>query len=136
MVDPLITIDPGGPNELQLKCHGRNLSLVPEDNLEDVETFCAPGLEQPGTTTWTSSISLLQSFGADGAWNLLHAMRKTRKTILIQPTDAAGTPAVGNPTATFEAFLPSVPFVDAGIGEKTEFDFELTAIGEPVFATA
>lgn len=123
----------------ELKCTFNKISLIPTDKMADAETTCAPGLQIPSTTNWMLSIASLLSFGAGpgdevGFWNLLHPMRKTRRTFVLLPEDAAVSAA--NPQATFDAYIPSLPFLDSSIGETTRMDVEFSVIGEPAFVLA
>lgn len=119
----------------ELKCHASKVALIPTDNFVDVSTFCNAGGEKPSTTTWELTVTIKQSFAADGAWNLLNALpRGSTQTLVLKPDDAAV--AVGNPSATCSVYMPSVPFVDSEIGEASEFDLTFKVIGQPVFATA
>lgn len=125
-------------NSVDMTCHARKITLIPEDEMSDVATFCNPGGVAPGTTHWTCTISALQSFGPEGAniglWETLLALRKTKQTIVIKPAGATvGVPQV---MATFTAWIPSIPFIDSEIGGTTTMDIELNVVGEPVFATA
>ena len=130
MDDPSILV-----GAVQLKCLGSSASLLPTDNYVDVETFCNPGGEKPGSPTWEFKATIKQSFGADGAWNVLRALpRGSVQTVVMKPDDAAV--AVGNPTATFSVYMPSIPFVDGSVGEASEYELTFKVIGEPVFATA
>lgn len=129
MTDPSILV-----GAVQLKCLSSKVSLIPTDNFVDVETFCNPGGEAPSTTTWVMSATIVQSFGADGAWNLLNPLAGTTVTIVLKPDDSAI--GVGNPTATFSAYVPSIPFVDSEVGEATRYDLEFKLVGGPVYTTA
>jgi hypothetical protein len=135
VVDPKITID-----SIDFKCASRMVSLIPEDNEADIETFCNPGGTRPGSTNWTCSIEVVLSYGVDasdsvdGSWNQLNAMRKQKKTIVVGPSD--DTIGTDNPTATFSAYIPSIPFMDGTIGEAQTFTLELSSVGDPVFATS
>lgn len=124
----------------ELMCHARKISLIPEDEMSDVATFCNPGGVAPGTTHWVFTVSALQSFGPEsagvpGLWETLFAMRKTQQTIVVKPD---GTALLGTPRqmATFKAWVPSIPFIDSEIGGTTTMDIEFAVIGEPVFAFA
>lgn len=130
MDDPSILI-----GATELKCLASQVSLIPSDKFISVETFCNPGGEKPSTTTWELKVTILQSFGVDGAWNVLRALTQgSTQTIVLKPDSAAV--AVGNPSATMAVYMPSVPFVDSSVGETTSYDLMFKVIGAPVFATA
>lgn len=131
--DPSLTV-----NGTELKCHIRKISLVPEDSMADVETVCNPGGEAPSTTTWVAEIEALQSFGPEGAepgfWDTMLPLAKTKADFVLKPRDTTVGPT--NPSATFEAWVPSIPFMDSAIGESTVLTLEFKLIGEPIFATS
>ncbi len=130
MRKPFITV-----NSLDLVCHARKVSLVPEDSMADVETFCNPGGEAPGSTKWMLTISALQSYGAGatpGLWDTLRPLAKTQQALVLRP-DVAIVGAT-NPSATLLVWVPSIPFVDSEIGQSTTMDIDFPVIGEPVFA--
>jgi len=121
-------------SEVDVECHAREVALTAEDAETDVSTYCAPGATRPGMTTWTAEILGLQSFGADGLWNQLHPLSKQLCTFTILPD---GTTPAGpdNPLATFDAYMPTVPFLTrAAIGEPSEIELTMTTSGEPVFS--
>src|SRR5688500_16265709 len=120
-INPSVTI---GTVPIEIICHARRVALVPEDEMADVETFCNPGGEAPSTTSWVLTIEALQSFGPDGAdaglWDTLRPLAKTEQTVVVKPSSAAVGPT--NPSATMTVWVPSIPFIDSGIGEATTFD--------------
>lgn len=118
-----------------IKCHASKLTLTPDQQYESASTFCNPGGEIPTTATWTCEIDVLQSFGVDGAWNLLHGLRGTQQTFLVYPgTGTTASPE--NPGAQFDAYVPAIPFLDVEPGKTMTYTLEFKAIGEPVFAEA
>jgi len=128
--NPVLTID-----GVDYVCAARSASLIPTDMKADVKTFCNPGGERPSSTTWTFDMEVLLSFGAvnTGTWNTLNAIRKMRKTCTVKYDDAAT--AVGNPLATFDIYVPSIPFVNGKIGDSMLVTLTAVVIGEPVFTT-
>lgn len=118
-----------------VKCHVRKLSLLPEQQFADVSTFCNPGGEIPTTAVWTCTMDVLQSFDTDGAWNILHAMEGTSQEIVVYPGTGT-TAAVANPEATFDAYIPAIPFLEVEPGGTHVYTLTLKVIGTPVFATA
>lgn len=138
MADPTVIVDPKiSINGVDYVCASKKVSLIPEDSEVDVETFCNPGGTRPGPTSWKCSIDLKLSYtaGADtGSWNTLHALRKTKVVVIVSPKSAVAS--AGNPTATFDAYIPSIPLLDAEVGGVTEYTLELSSVGEPVFTTS
>ena len=128
--DPSIMID-----AFEYKCGTRGASLTPEDKTVDISTWCNPGGERPASTKWTLDIEVVLSYGTpDGTWNKLNALRKLKKTVILKPASTAALPA--NPSATFDIYVPSIPFMDGKIGAAGVFMLTAVAVGEPVFATA
>lgn len=127
---PKITI-----NAVDYLCASRAVSLIPKDKMADVSTWCNPGGERPSTTVWTLDVEILLSFGAvgTGTWNTLNAIAKTSVVCTVAPDD--GAIAVTNPTATFNIFVPTPPFMMGKIGEAMPFNLTAVVIGQPVFTT-
>ena len=120
----------------ELVCHARKVSLVPTTNTTDVETFCNPGGTAPGTDTWVCEFDALQSYGdtgSPGLWDTLRPLANTAVTFTLKPAD--GTVSATNPSATFTAWVPSIPFIDAEIGGNTVLTVTCPLVGAPVFAT-
>lgn len=120
-----------------LQCVANRIHLVPEDNDADNDSFCNPDGVRPGSTTWTSTIPILLTLNDgtnEGSWNQLHALRRTKQTFILKSDDS--TVSSANPSATFQAWVPSIPFADHDRGGTARFDLELSVIGEPVFATS
>lgn len=142
-VDPSIILvaNPSGtppvPSDVELKCTSNKVTLTGEDTEADADAFCNPDGTIPGSTNWSGQIDVLLSYtaGADvGTWNLLHPLRKTKQTFKIKPKSSAI--ATSNPEATFQAWVPTIPFIDNTRGETLRFTLELDVVGEPVFATS
>lgn len=138
MADPVVISDPQiSIDGVDYKCASSKVSLIPTDSQVDISTFCNPGGTRPGTTAWACSVDLLLSYtdGTDtGSWNTLHALRKTKVPIIIAP--ASGMASASNPTATFDAYIPSIPLVDAEIGGTVKYTLALSSVGEPVIAVS
>jgi len=139
--NPTITID--GVDYL---CTARSAMLTAEDDEVDISNFCNPKGTRPGATDWTAEIELELTYGEAqieagttvdaGTWNTLHALRKTKVEVVMAP--GSGVASVSNPTATFEAYIPTVSFMN---GEVAASDSQriaplmLSPIGDPVFDT-
>jgi hypothetical protein len=113
----------------------RSVSLTPSDNLADGNTFGTPGLQIPGgAPSWTVSIEWPQEFDTAAVWNVLNPLQGTSVDWIISP--ATGAASVSNPTATFSAYMPAVPFLDGSVGQTSTMSISMTTIGAPVFATS
>ena len=133
------TIDISSP-AIDLSCMARTVSLVPSDASVDIATQCAPGAAAPGITTWTFTAEFLMSYDStdaagDGLWNQLNAIAKTEVSITVKPADA--TVDSTNPSATFNMYVPSIPFIDVQtLGDKMLVPFTGVTSSVPVFATS
>lgn len=107
----------------EFKCLSRVVTLEPGDP----ETYCS--------WEWSCSIDIELTYGTGGSYNVLSAWQDTTGTFVLSPSDASvGT---GNPTATFEATIPPIPFMmGAEKGERQVFTLELMTDDEPVIAYA
>ena len=115
---PSISID-----GVEYKCMSRSASLVPGDDLN----FCEK--------EWTASFDIEVSYGTDGSWTKLNALRDTIVEVILSPSD--GTISDSNPSATFDAHIPAIPFMSgAEKGGRMTFLLELMSEAEPVFATS
>lgn len=114
-------------------CHFSQVTLVPEVTWTDVETYCNPGGEAPGRTRWLGNMRVRMSYGAGSAWEFFSARANQIEDFVIMPAD--GSVTADNPSATFEAYIGTLPFIpDHEIGASATFDLEFRVIGEPVFA--
>lgn len=120
---------------IEINCAAGSVSLVPTDKQADIETFCNPGGERPTATHWTLDVDVKLSYGTGttALWNQLRALAKTKVTVVIKPSEAAVSDA--NPSATVTVWMPSIPFINAGIGEASKVTLTMPVVGEPVFAT-
>lgn len=126
-----------GAVPVELRGHGNTVRLTAEDNMADVDTFDNPEGEAPGTTKWTFEMDLLQSYGPEGGnaglWDTLRPVAKTVQPFVVVPTEGVVSPT--NPEATFEAWVPTIPFLDSARGDSTRLTVTFSVVGEPVFAT-
>lgn len=134
MADVFVVTDPSILiGSVELVCHGSHVALTPNPIMADISTWCDPEGEREAIASWTFSVELKQSYGTEGTWTDLNALKRTKVTVVVKPADA--TVSADNPSATFDMWMPSIPFIDAGIGESTSFTLEAKVIGEPVFST-
>lgn len=131
LVNPFLEFTSKGttPVTVNLTCYARGVHLVPEED-DASATFC-----DPLGFTWTLTVDLLQSLGAEGLDALLWSLGGpgTLIDVTFAYTDPGATaPTEDNPTWTVETRLAAWAIVDAGINEPTEINMEMTVIGEPV----
>lgn len=105
----------------EFKCASRSVTLEPGDP----ETYC--------DYEWTCSIDLELTYGTGGTYNIISAWVDTTGTFVLSPSDGAIGSA--NPSATFEATIPPIPFMmGAEKGERQVFTLELMLDEEPTIA--
>lgn len=123
-----------GGGAVEFICHARTLALTPNVKDVNVETFCTPGTTKMVHRNSTLKAKIVQSFGTEGAWNKLNALVGQKVTVVVLP-DSTTAVGVGNPSATFSAFMPPVAFLDSELQDVSLFDLEMTSVGKPVIAT-
>ena len=107
----------------EFKCMSRTVELVPGD----FHTFCE--------REWTTSVEIEIDYGTGESWTVLNGFQDTVQTVIISPSD--GAVSVSNPSATFSAEIPAVPFMSGATrNERQTFTLELMSEDEPVFATS
>lgn len=114
------TIDIGGT---EFKCKSRSVDFAPGEWIN----FCE--------REWVVSIDIEIAYGTGESWTVLNGFQDTVQTVVIRPDD--GTIGLTNPSATFDAVIPPVPFMSGATrGDRQVFTLELTAEAEPVYATS
>ena len=135
--DPSILID-----GVEFQCIAHGVQILADDDEIDISTFCNPKGTRPGATDWTVNIMLRLNYGivataagvtaTAGTWNTLNAWRKLSKEVVIKPADAAV--ALGNPSFTFDAYIPTISALDSEVAgsEAQTIELVLSPIGDPV----
>jgi hypothetical protein len=126
---PLIKIGATG-SAVEFECGATNLDITVDQDENTVETFCGSYTSYKAPK-WTVTITIAQSYGANGTWTLLHPLCGTLQPFSIQPDSAA--PSVSNPNMSGTAMLKQLPFISAAPGEASEVDLELAVQGTPLF---
>lgn len=129
MVRPFIELGPT-VSGVELQCYANNVEITPEQDENTAKTFCGV-YKSYGPVTWTITLTVLQSFGADGLWTLVQPMVGTVVPFVVTP--AEGAPSVDNPIMSGECLVKAFPFLSGAVNEPSEFDLELAVQGEPVF---
>jgi hypothetical protein len=114
-----------------IECAAHTIEAVPEVETTDYKTFCG-AYTAFGPEKWTVTVTVLQSFGAAGFWNLLRPLVNTVVPFTIL-TDGTTTNSVTNPAMVGTARVMPFPFLSGGVGEPQEFDFVLLVQGTPTF---
>lgn len=108
-------------NSVEYKCKARSVSLTPGDYIN----FC----EQE----WTFAAEIEMNYGTSESWNLLSALADTTVAVVLKPEDA--TVAVGNPSASFQIRMPSIPFMTGTTrGDRQVIPIEVITEAEPAFS--
>lgn len=116
LVNPSFLLGTGTP--VEIKCSARSMRHTIDYDVTDDSTFCEPGAEGVGKITETIEVDALQSFGAEGLWNLLAPLQLT--VVAFELFSIAATVAVTSPKMTGTCLVPPIPFLDAGIRENSE----------------
>lgn len=132
LVKPKITLGTA-PTTVEFACGANQIVAEPDVDENTTETFC-------GTFTtykpevWTVTITALTSYGADGLWNALRPMANTVQDFEILP-DASKAEGADNPAMSGKCIVKPFAFLDAAVGETSDFDLVLAVQGMPTFGT-
>jgi hypothetical protein len=129
VVHPLVKIGPTG-SAVEFECPATNLDTAVDQAENTTETFCGTYTSYKAPK-WTITITVAQSYGADGTWTLLEPLVGTIVPFEIQPDVAA--PSIDNPNMSGTAMVKAFPFISAGPGAASEVDVVLAVQGEPTF---
>jgi len=116
----------------EMRCHGRRISITADQAYEDIETFCNPAGESPGTVTRTITIEVFQSFGAEGLWNTLAPLEGDLIYFSFSP-DGTTTASTSNPIMEGQCWVPAISFIDAGVKKFSPMTIALPIYGIPTF---
>jgi hypothetical protein len=130
LIKPKLLVGPEG-SEVEYECGANEIDASPEQDSNDVETFCGVFTSYK-PAKWTVTVTAVQSFGADGLWNNLRPLVNTIQPFTIIP-DAANPISADNIAMTGTAYIPEFAYIQAPVGEASEFDFVLAVQGEPDF---
>lgn len=130
LVKPKLTVGPTG-TEVEYECGANEIDASPEQDSNDVETFCGVFTSYK-PAKWTVTVTALQSFGAAALWNNLRPLVNTIQPFTVLP-DASKPVGADNVLMTGDAYIPEFPFLQAAVGEASEFDFVLAVQGDPEF---
>lgn len=136
MADPFIlnhprfTLNPGA-SAIELDCSANEVHTNVEQDESTVETFCGTYTNYKAEV-WDITIQGVQSFGTDGLWNVLRPLVGTIVPFELLPdTDAAVS--ASNPLMQGTALVKAFPFIDAALGEASEFDVVFAVQGQPTW---
>lgn len=126
---PLIRLGTTGAG-VEIECASTNLDVTVDQDENTVETFCGSYTSYKAEQ-WTVTVTIAQSFGANGAWTLIHPLCGTIVPFIIQPQ--LGAPSVDNPVMSGSVLVKALPFISAAPGEASEVDLVLAVQGQPTF---
>ena len=132
---PRITLNAGGttPAPVSIECSANELHTNVSQDDTTTETFC-------GTYTsykpevWDVTVQGVQSFGVDGLWETVRPLVGQTVAFEVLP-DRDQPVSVDNPLMSGNATVKAFPFIDAAIGEASEFDLVLAVQGDPEWST-
>lgn len=130
--EPSFKIGTTSTPDTELSGSGRRVTIVPSQEFEDIETFENPGGEAPGLVRRSINLEVIQSFGAEGLWNVLAPLEGQLVYFEFDPA-GTGTPGADNPVMSGQCYVPAVPFIDAGVKKFSTFTLEFRIFGEPAF---
>lgn len=126
---PLIRLGATGSG-VEVECAATNLDVTVDQDENTVDTFCGSYTSYKAPK-WTITVTVAQSYGANGSWTLIHPLCGTVVPFQIQPDTAAAS--VDNPSMSGNALVKQLPFISSAPGEASEVDLELAVQGDPVF---
>jgi hypothetical protein len=127
---PHLEIGPAGA-EVTFECGANQIDASPEQDSNDVETFCGVFTSYK-PAKWTVTVTALQSFGDNGLWNALRPLVNTIQPFLIVP-DGRIPVGVDNIAMQGTAYIPEFAYLTGAVGESNEFDFVMAVQGDPDF---
>lgn len=128
---PRITLDAGGATPVDIECSANEVHTNVSQDESTVDTFCG-SFTSYKPEMWDVTVQGVQSFGADGLWTMVRPLVGTKVDFeLLGDRDAAVS--VDNPIMSGVVLVKAFPFIDAAVGEASEFDVVLAVQGDPVF---
>lgn len=109
---PSLVLNYDKTDPIHLICALRKADNTGDQTFEDVETFCAPGAEAPGTTKEALDVEVLWSYGATGSYNVLKPLQDTLVKFAFLINGGVAVSAT-NPELSGDCYVPFIPFVRA-----------------------
>lgn len=130
LVKPQLIVGTAGSG-FEYECSANEVDANVDQDSTDNETFCGIFTSYK-PEKWTITVTVLQSYGTAGFWNLIRPLCGTVVPFSILPTAGAAVGA-SNPKMTGTAYVKAFPFLSAAVGEASDFDFVLDVQGVPTF---
>jgi hypothetical protein len=130
---PRITLNAGSttPLPVNIECNANEVHTNVSQDENTVDTFCGSYTSYK-PEKWDVTLQGVQSFGADGLWTTVRPLvGQIVPFELLGDRDAAVS--VDNPLMSGECLVKAFPFIDAAVGEASEFDVVLAVQGDPIF---
>lgn len=121
----------GTPASVEIQCSANQVVAEPDQDETTVETFCGSYTSYKAEV-WTITVTALQSYGTDGLWTKVRPLAGEVVEFVLLP-DADAPVSVDNPEMSGTAIVKAFPFLDAAVGEASEFDLVLGVQGLPTF---
>lgn len=131
-VKPLVKLGTT-PATVEISCAGGDLVVAPEQDENEVETFCGT-YKSYKAEKWTIVLTSYLSYGTTGLWNTVRPLVGTTVAFQLLP-DAASAVSASNPKMSGTCRVKGIPFFSGGPGEPTSFELELAVQGTPLFET-
>ncbi|HEY7009035.1 MAG TPA: hypothetical protein VH395_08855 [Jatrophihabitantaceae bacterium] len=134
LIKPKITVGDAATTLVEFECGANQITAEPDQDENTTETFC-------GTFTtykpevWTVTITALTSFGANGLWNNLRPLVGTVQPFMIIP-DLNNPISEDNVAMSGVCLVKAFAYLDAAVGETSDFDLVLAVQGLPEFLDA
>jgi hypothetical protein len=128
---PRITLDAGGTTPIDIECSANEVHTNVSQDETTVETFCGSYTSYK-PEVWDVTLTAVESFGADGLWATVRPLVGQTVAFELLP-DSSQAVSVDNPLMTGQVTVKAFPFIDAAVGEASEFDLVLAVQGDPVW---
>lgn len=128
---PRITLDVGGASPVDIECSSNEVHTNVSQDESTVDTFCG-SFTSYKPEVWDITLQGVESFGVDGLWTTVRPLVGLTVDFELLP-DADQPVSVDNPLMSGSVTVKAFPFVDAAVGEASEFDVVLAVQGDPVW---
>jgi hypothetical protein len=114
-----------------LQCMTNQVQAVGDQDDTKTDTFCGSYTSYKAEV-WTVTLTALASYGADGLWDQVRPLVGQVIPFVLVP-DATQAISIDNPAMWGQARVKVFSFLDANVGEASDFDLVLAVQGQPSF---